>query len=71
MYIVMCVCGGWVNKAYSQLSAPHGHITDCQLDSVVYARVCVCVNVDLFCFGKTIYAPQFLGAKPLIQIRHR
>ncbi len=28
-------------KAYSRLSATHGHITDCKLDSVVYAGVCV------------------------------
>ncbi len=29
-----CVC---VNQAYSRLSATHGHITDCKLDSVVHA----------------------------------
>ncbi len=28
-------------------------------------------NVDLSCLGRTIYAIQFLGAKPLIQFRHR
>ncbi len=33
--------GGWVNQAYSRLSTTHGHITDCKLDSVVYAGVCV------------------------------
>ncbi len=27
----------------------HGHITDCKLDSVVYAGVCMWVNVDLSC----------------------
>ncbi len=27
----------WVNQAYSRLSTTHGHITDCKLDSVVYA----------------------------------
>ncbi len=33
---------GWgVNQAYSRLSTTHGHITDCKLDSVVYAGVCV------------------------------
>ncbi len=35
--------GGWgwgVNQAYSRLSTTHGHITDCKLDSVVYAGVC-------------------------------
>ena len=31
--------GGWVNQAYSRLSTTHGHITDCKLDSVVYAGV--------------------------------
>ena len=29
------------NQAYSRLSTTHGHITDCKLDSVVYAGVCV------------------------------
>ncbi len=29
--------GGGLNQAYSRLSTPHGHITDCKLDSVVYA----------------------------------
>ncbi len=33
--------GGWVNQAYSRFSTTHGHITDCKLDSVVYAGVCV------------------------------
>ncbi len=33
--------GGWVNQAYSRLSTTHGHITDCKLDSVVYAGACV------------------------------
>ncbi len=28
-------------------------------------------NVDLSCLGRTIYARQFLGAKPPIQFRHR
>ncbi len=32
---------GWANQAYSRLSTTHGHITDCKLDSVVYAGVCV------------------------------
>ncbi len=32
-----------VNQAYSQLSTTHGHITDCKLDSVVYAGVCVVI----------------------------
>ncbi len=33
--------GGGVNQAYSRLSTTHSHITDCKLDSVVYAGVCV------------------------------
>ncbi len=39
--------GGGGNQAYSRLSNTHGHITDCKLDSVVYAGACVviCVNV--------------------------
>ena len=32
---------GVVNQAYSRLSTTHGHITDCKLDSVAYAGVCV------------------------------
>ncbi len=31
-----------VNQAYSRLSTTHGHITDCKLDSVVYAGVACC-----------------------------
>ncbi len=50
--------GGWVNHACSRLSTMHGHITDCKLDSVVYAGVCVWVNVDLSCLGRTIYNRQ-------------
>ncbi len=38
---MMQLVGGWVNQAYSRLSTTHGHITDCKLDSVVYAGVCV------------------------------
>ncbi len=33
--------GGGMNQAYSLLSTTHGHITDCKLDSVVYAGVYV------------------------------
>ncbi len=37
-----------VNQAYSRLSTTHGHITDCKLDSVVYAGV--------FCeYGMLVY----------------
>ncbi len=31
------------DEAYSRLSTTHGHITDCKLDSVVYAGVCVVI----------------------------
>ncbi len=33
--------GVGVNQAYSRFSTTHGHITDCRLDSVVHAVVCV------------------------------
>ena len=32
-----------VNQAYSRLSTTHGHITNCKLDSVMYAGVCVVI----------------------------
>ncbi len=35
--------GGRVNQAYCRLSTTHGHITDCKLDTVVYAGVCVVI----------------------------
>ncbi len=35
------IMGGGGTQAYSRLSTTHGHITDCKLDSVVYAGVCV------------------------------
>ena len=35
--------GGGVNQAYSRPSTTHGHNTDCKLDSVVYAGVCVVI----------------------------
>ncbi len=48
--------GGWVNQAYSRLSTTPDHITDCKLDSVVYAGACMRgdFNVDLSCLGRTI-----------------
>ncbi len=39
----MYIQDGWMNQAYSQLSTTHGHITDCKLDSVVYAGVSVVI----------------------------
>ncbi len=61
-----------MNQAYSRLLTTRGHITDCKLDSVVYAGVGVVIfNVDLSCLGRTIYARQFLGANAPIQFRHR
>ncbi len=41
--VALGTMGGWVNQAYSRLSTTHGHITDCKLDSVVYAGVCVVI----------------------------
>ncbi len=35
--------GGGVGQASSRLSTTHGHITDCKLDSVVYAGVGVVI----------------------------
>ena len=32
-----------MNQAYSRLSTTHDHITDCKLDSVVYAGVSVVI----------------------------
>ena len=32
-----------MNQAYSRFSTTHGHITDCKLDSVVYAGVYVVI----------------------------
>ncbi len=34
---------GGVIQAYSWLSTTHSHITDCKLNSVVYAGVCVVI----------------------------
>ncbi len=34
---------GGGDQAYSRLSTTHGHITDCKLDSVVYAGVGVVI----------------------------
>ncbi len=31
-----------LDQAYSRLSTTHCHITDCKLDSVVHAGVCMC-----------------------------
>ncbi len=40
----MCIGRGrGVNQAYSRLSTPNGHITDCKLNSVVYEGVCVVI----------------------------
>ncbi len=54
------IWGGGVNQAYSRLSTTHG-----------FVGVCMQVNVDLSCLGRMIYDRQVLGAKPLIQFRHR
>ncbi len=36
----MKILGGGGDQDYSRLSTTHGHITDCKLNSVVYAGVC-------------------------------
>ncbi len=36
-----------VNQAYSRLSTTHGDITDCKLESVVYAGVCVVICYEM------------------------
>ncbi len=41
---------GW-DQVYSRLSTTHGHITDCKLDSVVYAGVCVVSKCGPVLFG--------------------
>ncbi len=43
VFLAFVSWGGGVNQAYSRLSTTHGHITDCNLDSVVYADVCVVI----------------------------
>ncbi len=43
-FLYQCICskvGG--NQDYSRLSTTHGHVTDCKLDSLVYAGVCVVI----------------------------
>ncbi len=40
-----------------------GHITDCNLDSVVYASLCVWVNVDLSSFGSNSLRPTAFGCQ--------
>ncbi len=37
------IINGGGDQAYSRLSATHSYITDCKLDSVVYAGVCVVI----------------------------
>ncbi len=70
---VRCTLQGGGNQAYSRLSTLHGHITDCKLDSVVYAGVGVVIE-----YGPVLFRPNdlrptisFFGAKPPIQFRHR
>ncbi len=43
MLYLQSLGGRGVNQAYSRLSTTHGHITDCKLDSVVYAGVYVVI----------------------------
>ncbi len=40
-----------VNQAYCRFSTTHGHITDCKLDSLVYAGVCKVIDCGPVLFG--------------------
>ncbi len=40
---IRLIVGGGGNQAYSRFSTTHGHVTDCKLDSVVYASLCVVI----------------------------
>ncbi len=56
---------GGGESGLNRLSATEGHITDCKLDSVVYASVCRCRcgDLDQSCLGWMIYARPFLGCQ--------
>ncbi len=51
--------GGGVNQTYSWLSTTHGHITECKLDTVVYAGVCMVIQCGPVLFGPNDLARQF------------
>ncbi len=61
--------GGWLNglKLDFNLSRSYHRL------QLGFGGVCRCmrVNLDQSCLGRMIYACQFLGTKPLTQIRHR
>ncbi len=57
--VVWCM-DGWMNQAYSRLSTTHGHITDCKLDSVVYAGVCLVSEGGPVLFGPNDLRPTIL-----------
>ncbi len=55
--------GGRGDQAYSRLSTTHGHITDCKLDSAVFAGVCVWVTCGPVLFGPNDVRPTFFGCQ--------
>ncbi len=60
--------GGGGNQAYSRLSTTHGHITDCKLEPVVYAGVCVVILMwTCLVWAERATPDSFFGAKPPIQ----
>ncbi len=62
----------WMNQAYIRLSTTHGHITDCKLDSVVYAGVSVVISMwTCVVWAERSTPDNFFCAKPPIQFRHR
>ncbi len=64
---------GWgVNQVYSWISTTHGHITDCKLDSVVYAglQVHACELMWTCLVWAEQSTPDSFGV-PRHQFRHR
>ncbi len=62
----------WMNQAYSRLSTTHDHITDCKLDSVVYAGVSVvifitCIGSYAFDIYMCKYIQYTIGYKILLE----
>ncbi len=55
--------GGGVNQAYSRLSTIHGHITNCKLDSVVYAGVGVMIKCGPVLFRPNDLCRTILGCQ--------
>ncbi len=66
--VVLVVVG--VNQGYSRLSTTHGHITDCKLDSVVYAGVCVLSECGPVLFGPNDLRSTVAAAFVTILVAH-